>query len=61
MHGTAEWVEYYNHERFHESLKNVTPADVYFGRDQEIIKQRNQIKEQTLALRRQKYLQVAGV
>ncbi len=57
----AAWVKYYNHQRFHESLKNVTPADVYFGRDQEIIEKRNQLKEQTLALRRQQYLQVAGV
>ncbi len=57
----AEWVEYYNHERFHESLENVTPADVYFGRDQEIIEKRNKLKEQTLALRRQQYLQVASV
>ena len=57
----AEWVEYYNHERYHESLENVTPADVYFGRDQEIIEKRNKLKEQTLALRRQQYLQVASV
>jgi transposase InsO family protein len=57
----AEWVEYYNHERFHESLENVTPADVYFGRDQEIIEKRNKLKEQTLALRHQQYLQVASV
>ncbi len=57
----AEWVGYYNHERFHESLENVTPADVYFGRDQEIIEKRNKLKEQTLALRRQQYLQIASV
>jgi transposase InsO family protein len=56
-----EWVEYYNNQRFHESLKNVTPADVYFGREKEILKKRDKLKEQTLALRRQQHLQIAGV
>lgn len=57
----AAWVVYYNNQRFHESLNNVTPADVYFGRDKEIIRKRNELKEQTLAMRRQQYLQFAGV
>jgi putative transposase len=57
----SEWVEYYNNQRYHESLDNVTPADVYFSRDKEIIKKRNKLKEQTLALRRQQNLQRAGV
>ena len=57
----AEWVEYYNNQRYHESLENVTPADVYFGREKEIIKKRNKLKEQSLALRRQQYLQIVSV
>lgn len=32
-----QWVEHYNHERLHESLNNVTPADVYLGRHPEIL------------------------
>lgn len=48
----AEWVEYYNNQRYHESLENVTPADVYIGREKEIINKRDKLKEQILALRR---------
>ena len=46
------FVSYYNHERYHEALGNVTPADVYHGRDQEIKVRRQQIREETMRLRR---------
>lgn len=46
------FVEHYNHQRYHESLKNVTPADAYFGRAETIIKQRERIKQQTFRKRR---------
>ena len=57
----AEWVRYYNHDRYHESLQNVTPADVFYGKEKEVLKKRKLLKEQTMALRRQSYLQMAGV
>ncbi len=46
------FITYYNHERYHESLDNLTPADVYYGRGQEILDQRHTIKLDTLAMRR---------
>ncbi len=46
------FADYYNHERYHESLKNLTPADVFYGRGQEILDQREKIKLVTLAMRR---------
>jgi hypothetical protein len=33
-------------------LENVTPADVYYGRDHEVLERRKQIKQKTMLLRR---------
>jgi transposase InsO family protein len=38
------FVDHYNNHRDHESLNNVTPADVYFGRDKDILREREKIK-----------------
>ena len=46
------FVAYYNHHRYHESLGNLTPADVYFGRAKAIIEKRRRIKEDTMNKRR---------
>ena len=46
------FVEHYNHQRYHESLKNLTPADVYFGRGQTILLERERIKRNTIEQRR---------
>jgi transposase InsO family protein len=48
----GEFVDYYNHKRYHESLNNLTPADVYYGRGQQVLDRREQIKLNTLAMRR---------
>ena len=42
------FVAHYNHLRYHESLGNLTPADVYFGRGQTILIERERIKRQTI-------------
>lgn len=44
----AEFSEYYNQRRYHEGVGNVTPADVYYGRREEILKRREEQKQQTL-------------
>jgi transposase-like protein len=45
------FVDHYNNHRYHESLNNVTPADVYFGRDKDILREREKIKKQTIQYR----------
>jgi len=44
--------QFYNEERYHESLGNMTPADVYHGRVKEIQSRREQIKQKTMRERR---------
>jgi Integrase core domain len=43
------FVKHYNHQRHHESLKNLTSADVYSGRGQTILLERERIKRHTPA------------
>jgi putative transposase len=40
-------------DRYCESLNNLTPADVYFGRAEEVKDKREEIKQKTLQQRRQ--------
>ena len=50
------FVEHYNHRRYHESLSNLTPADVYFGRGHAVLSAREEIKQRTLQQRRSQNL-----
>jgi hypothetical protein len=47
----ADFVVYYNTQRYHESLDNLTPETVFLGRTQEVFTQRERIKHQTLQQR----------
>jgi len=48
----AAFVDHYNHRRYHESLSNLTPADIYFGRGDIIMLERERIKRKTIKQRR---------
>lgn len=53
LHGDREaqteaFVDHCKHQRYHEDLNNITPADVYFGHDNGILKQRETIKQVTM-------------
>ena len=48
----AAFIDHYNNHRYHESIGNLTPADVYFGRGETILAERRRIKHQTIQNRR---------
>jgi putative transposase len=48
-----EWVDYYNHRRYHEAIDNVTPADKYYGRDQMVLERREKVRRKTMKMRRE--------
>jgi hypothetical protein len=54
------FVAHYNHQRYHESLKNLKPADVYTGRGQTILLEREKIKRRTMKLRRLQHAKTAA-
>jgi len=54
------FVARYNHQRYHQSLKNLTPADVCFGRSQTILLKRERIKRKTIKHRRLQHAKAAA-
>lgn len=59
-HQIKAFVDHYNNRRYHESIKNVTPADAYFGRDTAIIERTAKIKKRTIQTRRFQHQQHAA-
>lgn len=51
----SEFVNYYNTERYRESLNNLTPKDVYIGRGQIVMTRRKRIKQKMIEQRRRLY------
>ncbi len=56
----ARFVDYYNHERVHEAIGNVTPDDMYHGRQREIFTRRERTKRLTLQRRKKENLRNAA-
>jgi len=50
-----DFVAYYNNRRYHESLDNCTPTDVYYGRHHEVLSERDKIKKLTMQRRKKEY------
>jgi len=56
----ARFVAYYNHERLHEAIGNVTPNDMYHGRQPSILSRREKTKRLTLERRKKENLRNAA-
>jgi putative transposase len=56
----ARFVEYYDYERLHEAIGNVTPDDMYHGRHHAIVSRRKETKRLTLERRKKENLRNAA-
>ena len=48
----GEFVDFYNHRRYHKALKDITPADMLAGRRAEILGRRKEVKDRTIVRRK---------
>jgi len=48
----ADFVNYYNYHRYHKALGDVTPVDVLYGRREQILQRRKEVRVQTVNHRR---------
>ncbi len=55
----SDFVAYYNFRRYHKALGNVTPADVLYGRREQILQCRKEVQIRTIN-RRREYNQALG-
>jgi transposase InsO family protein len=48
----ADFVDYYNYRRYHKAIGDVTPADVLYGRREQILQRRKEVRIRTINRRR---------
>ena len=51
-HKMKPFVQYYNYERYHESINNLTPSEVHYGTGERKLRRRKRIQQQTLIERK---------